>query len=148
MLYIHIPFCKQACHYCDFHFSTNLELIDKLVDAICLEISLRKKYLANNILDSIYFGGGTPSLLSQHNLKKIFKTISDNFQLASNIEITLEANPDDLNDGKLEILRYIGINRLSIGVQSFHENHLKFMNRAHNAEEAVKCIENAKKNRF
>lgn len=145
MLYIHIPFCKQACHYCDFHFSTNLELVEKIVDSICLEINLRKEYLLNNTLDSIYFGGGTPSLLSEKHLKKIIETISYNFQMAGNIEITLEANPDDLNKEKLEILQKIGINRLSIGVQSFNENHLKFMNRAHNNIEAIDCIENAKK---
>ncbi len=145
MLYIHIPFCKQACHYCDFHFSTNLDLVDKIVDSICLEINIRKEYLTKNKLDSIYFGGGTPSLLSEKHLKKIFNTISGNFQFSSDIEITLEANPDDLNSENLEIIRNIGINRLSIGIQSFHENHLKFMNRAHNSIEAVECIENAKK---
>lgn len=145
MLYIHIPFCKQACHYCDFHFSTNLDLVDKIVDSICLEINIRKEYLTKNTLDSIYFGGGTPSLLSEKHLKKIFNTISGNFQFSSDIEITLEANPDDLNSENLEIIRNIGINRLSIGIQSFHENHLKFMNRAHNSIEAVECIENAKK---
>lgn len=148
MLYIHIPFCKQACHYCDFHFSTNLGLKEKIVVAICEEIELRKSYLSSNFLETIYFGGGTPSLLSEENLTQIFKTIKANFQVSENTEITLEANPDDLNVESLEILKKVGINRLSIGVQSFDENHLKFMNRAHNSIEAYNCIANAQKAGF
>jgi oxygen-independent coproporphyrinogen III oxidase len=148
MLYIHIPFCKQACHYCDFHFSTNLGLKEKMVAGICNEIELRKSYLNSNFLESIYFGGGTPSLLSEKNLLDIFQAIHTNFQISENAEITLEANPDDLSVENLELFKKVGINRLSIGVQSFDENHLKFMNRTHNSSEAYNCIQNAKKAGF
>jgi oxygen-independent coproporphyrinogen III oxidase len=145
MLYIHIPFCKQACHYCDFHFSTNMANLNKMVEAICKEIETRKAYLPSNILETIYFGGGTPSLLPENALKMIFNTIAANFEISKSAEITLEANPDDLSIEKLTLFKKYGINRLSIGIQSFNGNHLKFMNRAHNEIEALKCVENAKK---
>ncbi|MES2795694.1 MAG: radical SAM family heme chaperone HemW [Bacteroidota bacterium] len=148
MLYIHIPFCKQACHYCDFHFSTNLEFRDKMVEAICKEMESRKGYLSSNKLASVYLGGGTPSLLTEKNLEKIFQTIHSNFEMDENAEITLEANPDDLDYEKLKLLKAVGVNRLSIGVQSFDESHLKFMNRAHSSKEALCSIENAKKAGF
>jgi oxygen-independent coproporphyrinogen III oxidase len=143
MLYIHIPFCKQACHYCDFHFSTNLDLKEKMVGAICKEIELQKSYLPSKTIETIYFGGGTPSILNEKELNEIFETIHSNFEIVKNAEITLEANPDDLSNDKLNIFKNIGINRLSIGVQSFNQHHLAFMNRAHNAIEATNCIENA-----
>jgi oxygen-independent coproporphyrinogen III oxidase len=143
MLYIHIPFCKQACHYCDFHFSTSLANKDKMVIAICKELELQKSYLSENKLDSIYFGGGTPSLLSEEDLEKIFQTIRANFQIAENCEITLEANPDDLSKDKFRVFKKAGINRLSIGIQTFNEAHLQFMNRAHNAHEAIIAVKNA-----
>ncbi len=144
MLYIHIPFCKQACHYCDFHFSTNMALRQKMVDAICKEISIRKNYLSNNILSSIYFGGGTPSLLTEADFAKIFESINANFSIEINAEITVEANPDDLSIEKFQFLKNLGVNRLSIGIQSFNDSHLAFMNRAHTQSESIKCIENAK----
>ncbi len=144
MLYIHIPFCKQACHYCDFHFSTNMTLKQKMVDAICSEIRIRKNYLSNNILSSVYFGGGTPSLLTEAHFAKIFECIEANFTIEKNTEITIEANPDDLSIEKLEFLKKIGVNRLSIGIQSFNDSHLAFMNRAHTRSESIKCIEDAK----
>lgn len=144
MLYIHIPFCKQACHYCDFHFSTNMTLKQKMVDAICSEIRIRKNYLSNNILSSVYFGGGTPSLLTEAHFAKIFECIEANFIIEKNAEITIEANPDDLSIEKLEFLKKIGVNRLSIGIQSFNDSHLAFMNRAHTRSESIKCIEDAK----
>ena len=142
-LYIHIPFCKQACHYCDFHFSTSLKKKSQLVAALCKEMVLRKDEIPGT-LQTIYFGGGTPSLLEADELEQIFNTIDTHFEVAKNPEITLEANPDDLTEEKLEMLAQSCINRLSIGVQSFFEEDLKLMNRAHNATEAVHCLELAK----
>jgi oxygen-independent coproporphyrinogen III oxidase len=138
-LYIHIPFCKQACHYCDFHFSTNLSAKAELVTAICKEIELQKDYLPNKTLDSIYFGGGTPSLLNEYELAQIFETIHRYFIVKPTAEITLEANPDDLSDDTIKLFRNYA-NRLSIGIQSFHQSYLQFMNRAHSATEAEVCV--------
>lgn len=143
-IYIHIPFCKQACYYCDFHFSTSVKKKGELVEMLCREIFLRKEELPGKMLQTVYFGGGTPSLLSAEELQLIFKTILDNFTLAEDAEITLEANPDDLSREKLEVFKWAGINRLSIGVQSFFEEDLKLMNRAHNATEALESIVMAK----
>jgi oxygen-independent coproporphyrinogen-3 oxidase len=138
-IYIHIPFCKQACHYCDFHFSTSLKKKSELVDALCKELVLRKDEMGGTI-ETIYFGGGTPSLLTRDELALIFKTIFENFTVSKTSEITLEANPDDLTEEKIKQLADSPINRLSIGIQSFFEEDLKFMNRAHNAEEAEHCL--------
>ena len=143
-IYLHIPFCKQACYYCDFHFSTSVKKKSELVEMLCKELSLRKNEIQGEIA-CIYFGGGTPSLLSEEELQQIFKTIHENFQVAENPEITLEANPDDLSEEKLKILKKSGINRLSIGVQSFFQEDLELMNRAHNADEALQSIQLAKK---
>ncbi len=143
-LYIHIPFCKQACHYCDFHFSTSLKKKGELVHALCKELVLRKDELKDQI-ETIYFGGGTPSLLSSEELQQIFETIYSNYKISENPEITLEANPDDLSDSQIHRFTNSRINRLSIGIQSFFEEDLKLMNRAHNAAEALECIEEAKK---
>ncbi|WP_029331896.1 radical SAM family heme chaperone HemW [Gillisia marina] len=143
-LYIHIPFCKQACHYCDFHFSTSIRKKGELVNMLCEEIRLRKNELPGKQLDTIYFGGGTPSLLSSEELKLIFDAISVNFELREDVEITLEANPDDLTLENLKTFKDAGINRLSIGVQSFFEEDLQLMNRAHNAKEALESIQMAK----
>lgn len=168
-IYLHIPFCKQACHYCDFHFSTSLKKKGDLVNALCEELRLRKNEL-EGIVETIYFGGGTPSLLTSEELQQIFEAIYSNYQISNNPEITLEANPDDLigvslsvvaersrsevedlittealSTTKLESLKKVGINRLSIGIQSFFEEDLKLMNRAHIATEALKCIREAKK---
>lgn len=143
-LYLHIPFCKQACHYCDFHFSTSLKKKTELVDALCKEIVLRKDEIGET-LETIYFGGGTPSLLNATELEQLFSTIEAHFDIVENPEITLEANPDDLSEEKLKILKASKINRLSIGVQSFFEQDLKLMNRAHNAEEAWQSLDLAKK---
>lgn len=142
-IYLHIPFCKQACHYCNFHFSTSLKQKPELVQAIVKELELRQDYLNGAALTSIYFGGGTPSLLSEAELNLIFEKIYSLFKVASDAEITLEANPDDLTFEKLQSLRQTPVNRLSIGIQSFAEADLQFMNRAHNASEAKICIENA-----
>ncbi|MDT0677982.1 radical SAM family heme chaperone HemW [Autumnicola musiva] len=144
-IYIHIPFCKQACHYCDFHFSTSMKKKDQLVEMLCKELVLRKNELPEEKIQTIYFGGGTPSLLTSAELQQIFTAIFSNYDVAENLEITLEANPDDLSEGKLKILAESKINRLSIGVQSFFEEDLKLMNRAHNSEEALKSIQLATK---
>ena len=141
-LYLHIPFCKQACHYCDFHFSTNLSAKSEMVTAICREIELQRNYLPTPTLDSIYFGGGTPSLLSESELAQIFETIHRVFVVSPQAEITLEANPDDLTTEKLRLFKNYA-NRLSIGVQSFYGPYLEFMNRAHTATEAQDCVKKA-----
>lgn len=142
-LYLHIPFCKQACHYCDFHFSTNTTHKKSVVESICKEISLRKNYLNQSKLTTIYFGGGTPSLLEPAELNLILQTIQENFEIAADAEITLEANPDDLNEEKIKQLARAGINRLSIGIQSFYDPHLQYLNRAHQALEAEISVKQA-----
>ncbi len=147
-IYIHIPFCKQRCFYCNFHFSTQLKKRDEMVNAICIEIALRQNYLQDKNLQSIYFGGGTPSLLSQKQLLQIFESIEKFFTINANAEITLEANPDDLSEEKLVELKLTPINRLSIGVQSFFDADLKWMNRAHNSLEAERAITIAKQKGF
>ncbi|SER75495.1 radical SAM family heme chaperone HemW [Pedobacter rhizosphaerae] len=138
-IYIHIPFCKKACHYCDFHFSTSLKYADEMVESICKEILLKKDRI-NGSVGSIYLGGGTPSILSQHHLQKIFDTINHVFFVDSNAEITIETNPDDLTAQKLKELRQLPVNRFSVGIQSFYNEDLIWMNRAHNADEAESCI--------
>ena len=143
-LYIHIPFCKQACHYCDFHFSTSIKKKGELIAMLCEEIRLRKDELPDKKLDTIYFGGGTPSLLSSAELKMIFETVYSIFDVRKDAEITLEANPDDLTLENIKTFKNAGINRLSIGVQSFFEEDLQLMNRAHNATEALESIKMAK----
>ena len=142
-LYLHIPFCRQACHYCDFHFSTNTGNKLAIVEAIAKEIVLRRSYLDDRKLDTIYFGGGTPSLLDEKELNLLLSTIYSQFDVSDYAEITLEANPDDLNKDKLEQLSRAGINRLSIGIQSFHEPHLKLLNRIHSAGEGESCVKTA-----
>ena len=140
-IYIHIPFCKQACYYCDFHFSTSLKKKNELISCLLKEIELRKEELQNTTIETIYFGGGTPSLLSTKEIETLVKAIYQNHQVVENPEITLEANPDDLSKEKIIELSKSPINRLSIGIQSFFEHDLKLMNRAHNATEAKKCLE-------
>lgn len=139
-IYIHIPFCRQACHYCDFHFSTTLKLKADLVAAINKEAILRKDYLKGESISTVYFGGGTPSLLTKEELASILNTVKSLHTIEEVAEITLEANPDDLTLEKLIELKALGINRLSIGIQSFIEQDLRFMNRAHNAEQAANCV--------
>lgn len=138
-IYIHIPFCKQACHYCDFHFSTSLQYMDEMTDAICKELILKKNRITEQV-GSIYFGGGTPSLLSEKSVAKIFNTLTTHFSIAADAEITMETNPDDLNARKIAELRQFPVNRFSIGIQSFFNEDLIWMNRAHNATEAETCI--------
>lgn len=147
-IYIHVPFCKQACSYCNFHFSTSLRLKDDMVEAIIREIHLRAPNWPWQAVDTIYFGGGTPSLLSGLELSRIYDALSMYFDLSNVKESTLEANPDDLTPEKLKSLADSPINRLSIGIQSFIERDLQYMNRAHTSEEAHKCIEDAYKMGF
>lgn len=142
-IYIHIPFCKKACHYCDFHFSTSLRYKDDMLSAILKEIEHGNSYLGNEEIETIYFGGGTPSLLSKEELETILNKVTKKFTVINSPEITLEANPDDLTLVKLKELKEVGINRLSIGVQSFYDEHLVWMNRAHSAKESKECITNA-----
>lgn len=139
-LYIHIPFCKQACNYCNFHFSTNTLHINAMIDSICKEITQRKNELTDNNINTIYFGGGTPSLLNEQQLAKIFNTINQHFVVKPNAEITLEANPDDITKNTLATLKNTLINRFSLGVQSFFDEELRWMNRAHNAAQAQSCV--------
>lgn len=138
-IYIHIPFCKKACHYCDFHFSTSTKKKNELLAAICSEIELRKSEISVPI-KTIYFGGGTPSLLNKEEIDMLIGEVYKNFEVEEHIEVTLEANPDDLTKGKLYQLSKTKVNRLSIGVQSFFEEDLTLMNRAHNAFEAKECL--------
>ena len=146
-IYIHIPFCKKACHYCNFHFSTNLRLGSDMIACILKEIDLRSDYITESI-ETIYFGGGTPSILPIAALDKLLQKIFDKYNVADSAEITLEANPDDLNIEVLKEMKRIGINRLSVGVQSFHESDLNFMNRAHDAQMAINSLDWIKKAGF
>ncbi|MEO6346373.1 MAG: radical SAM family heme chaperone HemW [Aquaticitalea sp.] len=164
-IYIHIPFCKQACHYCDFHFSTSLKKKDELIQALVKELELRKDEFKDKIVETIYFGGGTPSLLKIADLRLLIDEVYKLYEVTENPEITIEANPDDLikmpvvssvssraesrgdmpSERIFEEYKSIGINRLSIGIQSFFEADLKMMNRAHNVDEAKKCLQEATK---
>src|SRR5690554_1670206 len=139
-IYFHIPFCKQACHYCDFHFSTSLQYKGDLLKAMQKELEMRKDYLSGQIVESIYFGGGTPSLLNETEISRLIDGVGKYHTISSDVEITLEANPDDLNSAKVADFRKTAINRFSIGIQSFFEEDLKWMNRAHNAQEAESAI--------
>lgn len=144
-IYIHIPFCKQKCTYCDFHFSTTFEgYRNEMIQAMRAEISLRgADFLNNKPLQTIYFGGGTPSLLHETELKVLLDTIKEEFDCTQVQEITLEANPDDLSDAQLAIWKKLGINRLSIGIQSFRAQDLEWMNRAHTVDEALEAVSRA-----
>ncbi len=140
-IYLHIPFCKQACYYCDFHFSTSLKHKEALLQAIKKELILRKKEWQNQTVETIYFGGGTPSLLSTTEIENLLETVFHNFNCSNTLEITLEANPDDLTSQKIRALATSSINRLSIGVQSFSETDLQYMNRSHSAQQAKKVLD-------
>ncbi|WKL47068.1 radical SAM family heme chaperone HemW [Flavobacterium pectinovorum] len=151
-IYIHIPFCKQACHYCDFHFSTSMKKKDEMVLALAKEIRMRKNEFAllnsaqsDNQIETIYFGGGTPSVLSNEEINFLIAEVYKNYNVIENPEITLEANPDDLSSERILELSKSPINRLSIGIQSFYEDDLKMMNRAHNSAEAINCLKEATK---
>ncbi len=140
-IYIHIPFCRKACHYCNFHFSTNLTLVNDVVDAICIELANLKSYLSEEV-KTIYLGGGTPSVLSFDQLQKILMTIRQNFQLDPR-EVTLECNPEDIDIHQLNSWQELGIDRLSIGIQSFFDEHLVWMNRSHTGAQAKHAVKMA-----
>ncbi|WP_295717513.1 radical SAM family heme chaperone HemW [Mucilaginibacter sp.] len=145
-IYIHIPFCKQACHYCDFHFSTSPKYKDELVQALVSEIRLQKNYLNGETVETIYFGGGTPSVLAADEIHLLINTVTEFHTVSSTAEITLEANPDDLDVAKVKALRQTDVNRFSIGIQSFFDEDLVWMNRAHRSREsesAVKRVQDA-----
>lgn len=141
-VYIHIPYCKKACHYCNFHFSTTKHQLKAMIDALCREIYLQKNYLIHRA-ETIYFGGGTPSILEVADIEKILNAVYRNFSVASNPEITIETNPDDIDIEKLKSWKQSGFNRLSIGTQSFFDEDLAWMNRAHNARQATDSIKMA-----
>lgn len=144
-IYLHIPFCKQACYYCDFHFSTNRRKQAEMVEAISAELAQQKDYLKTAV-QTIYFGGGTPSLLSPTELEALLNTVNKNFDVEKCAEITLEANPEDLQQTNFPAaLLELGINRLSIGIQSFYAPHLQYMHRAHSPEDACRAVRNAQK---
>ena len=139
-IYLHIPFCKQACHYCNFHFSTSLKLQNDFLQALLKELEIRKEYLGGEPVNTIYFGGGTPSLLPALEIGRIMETIHGHFNVSAEAEVTLEANPDDISVPSMREWRNYGINRLSVGIQSFFEEDLLWMNRAHNSQQARRCI--------
>lgn len=143
-IYIHIPFCRKACHYCNFHFSTSASNISEMVNAIIKEAGIRRNYIHEKV-ETIYFGGGTPSLMTMDDVRLTIEALRQLFDIANDAEITLEANPDDITEEKLLQWKRIGINRLSIGIQSFFEEDLQWMNRAHNAEQAVSSLQLATK---
>jgi len=144
-IYIHIPFCKQACYYCDFHFSTNLAKKDVMIRALEQELYLRKEEFKNEKIETIYFGGGTPSVLQTNEIEYLVEAVNKNYKVITTPEITLEANPDDLSADKINELSDSSINRLSIGIQSFFDQDLKLMNRAHTADDANSCLSEARK---
>lgn len=145
-IYLHIPFCKKACHYCDFHFTTSRKYKNELLHAMMLELDLQQKYLGQTSIETIYFGGGTPSLIGAGEIQRLIDKIHQLYIVSPDAEITLEANPDDLDTASVQALKYTTINRFSIGIQSFFEEDLLWMNRAHNAMEAdssVKRVQDA-----
>ena len=144
-IYIHIPFCRQACHYCNFHFATSWRYKNELIAALLKETELRREYFGEEVVETIYLGGGTPSLLTVGDIKSLLEKTNELFNVLPNAEVTLEANPDDITEEKLIQWKEAGINRLSIGIQSFFEEDLRWMNRAHNASQAVVSLQSAVK---
>lgn len=147
-IYLHIPFCKQKCAYCDFYSIANKTYLEDFVNAICTEIKLQSEYLSSEKIQTIYFGGGTPSILSSDHVEKILEEIYKYFQVEQNNEITLEANPDDLNEKYLKSIFTIGVNRLSVGIQSFNDSDLQLMRRKHTVNQAISSIVEAQKTGF
>ncbi|MGB1003317.1 MAG: radical SAM family heme chaperone HemW [Salibacteraceae bacterium] len=143
-VYFHIPFCRQACHYCDFHFATNFRNVNDLIEAMKKEISLQLHYLDNEKIETIYFGGGTPSAIPPKYISELISEVRNFHKISNTAEISLEANPDDLTQLNIESWKNAGINRLSVGVQSFFDEHLVWMNRAHNREQAISGLTWAK----
>ena len=139
-LYLHIPFCRQACRYCDFFFSVSLKYMDPFVDALVRELEQRSVEAGDKKLNTLYLGGGTPSLLTPQNLEKLLEVIHRNYSFRSDPEITIECNPDDLSPDYLALLKGFGFNRLSIGIQSFISRDLELMRRSHSSEQAAQCV--------
>jgi len=144
-IYLHIPFCNKRCTYCDFYTEVAPQFIPQIIDSLIKEIELRREYLQNAIINTIYFGGGTPSVLNSEQFSKIFNAIYSTFNVDADAEITFEANPDDLTIEYLESLQGLPFNRLSIGIQSFNDDDLKQINRRHNAIQAIEAVQNAQK---
>lgn len=142
-IYIHIPFCRQACRYCDFYFTVSHQFQDRFCASLLKEIEIRAAHQEGEEMQSLYFGGGTPSMLSVANLKSIIEKLKQYYRFSGDAEITIECNPDDLDKVKLSLLRELGFNRISLGIQSFHEEDLKLMRRSHNAGQAVDAVEDA-----
>ena len=142
--YIHIPFCAQKCSYCDFHFSTNHTYKVKMVDALCKEIALRSKAWKKESIETIYFGGGTPSVLTAEQIRQLIEQVKSNYRVIDSVEITLECNPDDCSLENLKHWKQLGVNRLSIGIQSFRDEQLKWMNRSHQSADSLTAVRNAK----
>ncbi len=142
-LYIHIPYCKKLCYYCDFHFSLNLKTRGLVIPAICKELEMQKKFFNSQDISTLYFGGGTPSVLSQQELLQIFRAIRENYSIRSDAEITFECNPDDITHEYLIFLHSLGVNRLSIGIQSFFDDDLQTLNRRHSANTARSAVKMA-----
>ena len=140
-IYIHIPFCRQACTYCNFHFSVSLKNKAAVITSLIKEIEIENDFIDEGVIETVYVGGGTPSLLNEKDLQSIFNSLRKKYIIKADAEITLEANPDDINKTTLEIWKRMGINRLSVGLQSFNEEELKWMNRAHNAEQSIQCLD-------
>lgn len=147
-IYIHIPFCKHRCIYCDFYTTTNLIDRQNYMDALCREAELRKDYIEGEVVNTIYFGGGTPSLLQSADFEQIFHSLYKNFNVSADAEITLEANPDDLSSDYIKLLQDLPVNRLSMGVQSFNDKELKFLNRRHDAKQAIDVVQECRKAGF
>ncbi|MDG2059100.1 MAG: radical SAM family heme chaperone HemW [Flavobacteriales bacterium] len=143
-IYIHIPYCKQKCSYCSFYYRISQKDKKEMINSLKKEIELRKQYLNNNTIETIYFGGGTPSILTESEISLLINTITENYTVINNAEISLECNPDDLTKKKVQNLKKSGINRLSIGIQSFNDEDLKFMNRSHNSSQAIESVQLAK----
>ena len=139
-IYIHIPFCKQACHYCNFHFSTSLRYKNEVITALLKEMKLQRDYFVNERVETVYIGGGTPSLCSADEISRILENVFSNYDVVPGAEITIEANPDDITEENLGAWKNTGINRLSIGIQSFYNDELQWMNRAHTAEVAIDSL--------
>lgn len=139
-IYIHIPFCKKKCNYCDFYSVCKTDLMPSFIDSLIREINLRKDYLNNEIIETVYIGGGTPSLLEKNDFSKIFHLLSENFHISEKAEITIEVNPDDIREELLILINELPINRVSIGVQSFFNHHLQFLGRRHNADQCITAI--------
>lgn len=147
-IYIHIPFCKTRCIYCDFYSTTRSELKSQYIRALCRELTERKEYLKGEAVETIYFGGGTPSQLSEEDFKEVFKTIEQVYGTRKATEVTLEANPDDLTEEYTQMLCTLPFNRISMGIQTFDDATLRLLNRRHNAAQAIEAVQRCRQAGF